>query len=153
MAIATNFGNVVIYLEGLLPIKSLGSWVTSSCEITQQIKNISPLPQCLCPPNLAGGDLSCGTPYNNLTWPFEHDKLKLSNFSHHNAYGHQTCECGGISLITPTQKVIWSFSHVVLWDHVTKWKRYISICRCSNPNSTLVTWQIDKIISLLPQDL
>ena len=52
--ITTKLGGVVTYFKGLLPIKSLGFWVTWSCEITWQFKkNSFPLPQCLSPAILA----------------------------------------------------------------------------------------------------
>ena len=45
VAVATKLGRMVTYLVGLLPIKSNGTL------ITWQIRIISPLPQCLWPPN------------------------------------------------------------------------------------------------------
>ena len=52
---ATKFGRMVTYLDGLLPIKSHDSLIMWSCKITWHTKIIiSPLPQCSCPPKLAG---------------------------------------------------------------------------------------------------
>ena len=45
---ATKLGRMITYLDGLLPIKSHDPLITCSCKI------ISPIPQCLWPPNLAG---------------------------------------------------------------------------------------------------
>ena len=54
-AIATKLGVLITYLDGLLPIKSLDPLIVWSCQITWQTKSIiSPIPQCLWPPNLAG---------------------------------------------------------------------------------------------------
>ena len=35
-----------------------------------------------------------------------------------NAYGNQTYQSGGLPWGTSTDKVIWPFDYVVLWDHV-----------------------------------
>ena len=64
---ATKLGRMVTNLEQLLAILLLYPLVTWSCKITWQTKNISPLKQCLRPPNLArcwrtfrGSYPSCG---------------------------------------------------------------------------------------------
>ena len=36
--------------------------------------------------------------------------------------GHQTCQGGDLQRGAPTDKVTWSFDHVVLRDHVTNQK-------------------------------
>ena len=51
---ATKLCRMVMYLDELLLIKSHDPFITWSCKITWQTKIIiSPLPQCLWPPNLA----------------------------------------------------------------------------------------------------
>ena len=50
----TKIGKVITNYENLLPIKSHNPLNTWSCEVTSYIKNISPLPQCLWSPYLAG---------------------------------------------------------------------------------------------------
>ena len=53
MSVATKIGKMVAYLEVLLTMKSHEPLITWSCEITWQTKTaISPLSQCLWPPNL-----------------------------------------------------------------------------------------------------
>ena len=52
--VATKLGRVT-YLDGFLPIKSHDPLILCYCKITCQTKIfMSPLPQCLWPPNLAG---------------------------------------------------------------------------------------------------
>ena len=52
---ATRLGRMVTFLDVLLPIKSHDSLIMWPCEITWQTKTtISPLSECLWPPNLAG---------------------------------------------------------------------------------------------------
>ena len=54
MPMATKLGWIIIYLDGLLPIKSHDPLITWSCKITWQAKIIiSSLPQYLWPQNLA----------------------------------------------------------------------------------------------------
>ena len=55
VSMATKLGRMVTYLEGLLPIKLHDPLIACSYKITYQTKTIiSPLPQYLWPPNLAG---------------------------------------------------------------------------------------------------
>ena len=52
---ATKLGRMVTYLDGLLSIKSHDPLITWFCEITRQTETtISPLLECLWPPNLVG---------------------------------------------------------------------------------------------------
>ena len=54
MPMATIFGSVVSYCEGLPTIRSHDPFIKRYCEITRQNVNvISPLLQCLWPLNLA----------------------------------------------------------------------------------------------------
>ena len=85
------------------------------------------------------------------------DKLKALYLHHHSAYSHQTWQGGGLHWGAPTYKisllfcsftwqiknirVIWSFCHVILWDHVTYWIHFISICRRT------VTTKLGKVVS------
>ena len=63
VSMVTNFGKNVSHLPGLLPIKSLDTSITWSCEVMWQTKAIiSPLSQCLWPLNLPGYWLTlCGS--------------------------------------------------------------------------------------------
>ena len=68
MPIATKLGRVVTYIDRLLLIKSHCSWLTLSCKITWQIKNIiSSLPLCLLPPI----PTECWLTIHNVTWSFK----------------------------------------------------------------------------------
>ena len=71
MPIATELGRVVTYHESLLLIKSHDPFITWSCEIKLQTKNIiPPLPGYLWPPNLAGWG-SCPLSHKTLiTWSY-----------------------------------------------------------------------------------
>ena len=51
---STKLGRMVTYQEGLPPLKACDSLIKCLCEIMWQTKNISPPPECLRPPNLAG---------------------------------------------------------------------------------------------------
>ena len=53
MPMAKKLGRMFTYTEWLLAIKLHGHIIRWSCEIEWQTKNISPLPQCLWPQNLA----------------------------------------------------------------------------------------------------
>ena len=73
LPMARRVDRVVIYLEGLLPIKSHSFWVTWTCEIMWQIKNIAfPLQQCLWPLNLAGWSRTLRVATYKVTWSFDH---------------------------------------------------------------------------------
>ena len=51
----TKLSRVVTYHDQLPHVKSRDSLITWFSEITRQTKKaVSPLPQCLCPPRLAG---------------------------------------------------------------------------------------------------
>ena len=70
----TKLGKMVTYLEGLLPIKLNDALIMWSSKITWKTKTIiSPIPQCLWPPNLAGQYLERLPPMKLLdplvTWP------------------------------------------------------------------------------------
>ena len=55
VAVATRLSRIATYIHGLRPIKSHDGLTIWSCKIPWQTKSIiSPLPQCLWPPNLAG---------------------------------------------------------------------------------------------------
>ena len=91
-------GRMVTYLEGILLIKSVGDLITWSCKIAWQTKTIlSPLPQCLWPPNMAGWWLTLSgshPPSYSTLWSRDpvrlRDKLKPLYFHYHNPCGHQT---------------------------------------------------------------
>ena len=48
-----------------------------------------------------------------ITW-----QIKNISLRYHKTYGHQACQGGGIHLEAPTHKLVWFFSHMVLWRHV-----------------------------------
>ena len=55
VSIAAKLGRMITYFDGLLPIKSFDPLITWPYEMTWQTKSIiSPIPQCLWPPNLVG---------------------------------------------------------------------------------------------------
>ena len=95
---ATRLGKMITYLDGLLPIKSLGPLITWSYEITWQTKSIiSLIPQYLRPLNLVGYWLSLRGSYryshltiylSGLAW--SRDNLNAFYLYHYNTYGHQT---------------------------------------------------------------
>ena len=109
VSMARKLGKTGTYLEGLLPLKSHDAMITWSCEITWQTKTIiSPLPQCLRPPNMAAWQLTWmgSYPYSHINLWFcglakSFDKLKLLNLHNHSAYGHQTCQIGGLRWWSP----------------------------------------------------
>ena len=51
MPMATKLGRMINYLEGLLPVKSHNPFITWTFKIKSQTKDISPLSQCIWPPN------------------------------------------------------------------------------------------------------
>ena len=74
--LATKLDSLVTYIEGLLAIKSHDPAITQSCKITWQIKNISPLPQYLWPPNFSGSLHTMSNFHIRLhghliMWPYE----------------------------------------------------------------------------------
>ena len=113
MPLATKLGRMLTYLEEFLLIRSDYPLIAWSCEITCQIKSfISPLPQCLWPPNFAGCDIQSGAPIHKVAWPFYHVVyLKLCNKLHYSkAYYCQTLK-GGDSLWGASPKK----SHKTFW--------------------------------------
>ena len=124
---ATKLGRMMTDFEGILPIKSNDPLVTWLSEITWQTKTIiSPLPQCLCPPNLVESRLIMRgfNPRSHMTlWlsglARSRDKLTLLYLHYHNTYENQTWQGGDLPWEALTRKVKLSFSHVVFWDHVT----------------------------------
>ena len=55
MSMAIKLGRMVIYLDGLLPIKSPGPLIMRLCKIGWRTKIvISSLPECLWSPDIAG---------------------------------------------------------------------------------------------------
>ena len=130
----TKLGRMVTYLDGLLPIKSHDPLITCCCEIMWQPKIIiSLLPQCLWPYNLAGYWTTMRgfySKYQSVLWSSglerSRDKLKQLYLRYHNIYGQKTCRNGDLTWLIFTHKVKWPYNHVVLQDHVTNEKRYIS---------------------------
>ena len=103
----------------------------SSSSATERI--ISPLPQRIWPPNLAGRDLPWGAPNHKVTQRSDHVVLQSQETSenrykiyYQSAYDHQTWQDGNLSSRAPNHKVTWPFDHVVLLDHATSWNYYIS---------------------------
>ena len=98
LPMASKPDRMVTNLERLIPIILLYLLLTWSCEIMWQIKNISPLPQCLCPPNLTRWWLTLKGffPYCYSTlWscgPAKlRDKVKSFYLNYRRVYGHQAC--------------------------------------------------------------
>ena len=75
---AIKFGRRTTYIEGLLPMKLFDHLITWSYKITWQTKTIiSPLPQCLWPPNFAPNfDLPWRATTHKVTQPFGHVVLQ-----------------------------------------------------------------------------
>ena len=72
---ATKLERIVTYLEGRLPMNSHEALTMWSYEITWKIKNISPIPLCLWPPNLAGCWLSLSNSQLKVNQLFGHIAL------------------------------------------------------------------------------
>ena len=53
-------------------------------------------------------------------------KRKSLFFDYHNIYGHKIRHDGDLTWVLLTNKVQWPYNHVVLWDHVTNEKHFIS---------------------------
>ena len=135
MPLTTKLSKMLDYIELLPPIESHKPSMMWSCKITWQTRSIiSPLPQCLWPPNLVGWWLTLRFSY---TWSQKTlstrafkklcDKLKPLYLHYHNAYGYQIWQNSDLPWRIPTHKVIWYF---VSW-------------------SCEITWQIKPIISPL----
>ena len=70
--IATKFGRIVTYLEGLLSIKSYKALISWPWKVTWQTKIIIySLPEYLWPPNLAVWLLNLMSSYLYVIWPFD----------------------------------------------------------------------------------
>ena len=89
------------------------------------IKNTSPLPQCLWPPNLVGWWLTLRSSHpsreGNL-WSCgpARSRHKLKIYPHNqNAYGNHTRQDGNLPWQATIHKVSRAFHHVALQDHVT----------------------------------
>ena len=120
---ATKLDRMVTYLDGLLHIKLHDRLIRWSCDITWQSKVVSPLPQCLWPPNLTrlGLTMRCFYPwcYSILWWrgpmipPLPQSK-----------FGTMVTYLDSLLLIEPN-------------DHIITW-----FCK--------IMWQTKTIISSLP---
>ena len=91
-----------------------------------------------------------------------HDKLKPLYLHYHNAYGDQTLEDGDLPWKASIYKVAWTFSLVVLQDHVITKTIISPLSKClwtpnlagwwltlrgSYPQSSMITWQTIHYIS------
>ena len=130
----TKLGRMVTYFEGLLTIRSLIPLITWCCKVTWQTKTIiSPIPQCLWPPNLLGWwlTLSCSDPQSYSTlWSHDsaksRDKQKLSYIHYYKAYNHQTWQNGDhLPWGAPIVIATWPFNHVILLEDMAN-KKLIS---------------------------
>ena len=81
-------------------------------------KSISPLPQCLWPPNLAGWKFTVrgSHPLSHMTlWSLglarTRYKLKLYLY-YHIAYGHKTWQNVNLNWMAPAHKVTWLLDHL-----------------------------------------
>ena len=134
MLMVTKLDRMVTYHEGLLHINSNDALITWSCKITWQTKTIiSPQRRCLWPPALEGWLLNLDglQPIKSLdpliTWFFRRSRDKP------NHYISTTTEPMATTLTMTVAYLegLLSYSHitlnqVVLLDHVTIWKIYIS---------------------------
>ena len=60
------------------------------------------------------------------SWEVMWQTKTVMSLHYHSAYGHQIRQYGNLPWWTPANKVTWPFDYMVLWDHVTKYKHYIS---------------------------
>ena len=124
---ATKLDRIVTYLDGILPIKSHDSFITWSWEIMLQTKTtISPIPQCLWPPNLVGRWLTLSGSHPQSYLNIDHLVLlnQVTNWKHYIfhyciAYDHQTWQSCDLPWGAPIIVFTWPFNYVVLLDHVT----------------------------------
>ena len=133
---ATKLDRIVTYLDGILPIKSHDSFITWSWEIMLQTKTtISPIPQCLWPPNLVGRWLTLSGSHPQSYLNIDHLVLlnQVTNWKHYIfhyciAYDHQTWQSCD-SFIT------WS------WEIMLQTKTTISpIPQCLWPPNLVGRW-------------
>ena len=118
---ATKFGRMINYLNGLLIMKSLDPFIMWTCEIAWQTKSvISLIPKCLQPQNVVGywptlrGSYVC----SHLTLQLggvvrSKDKLKTYLY-YYNSYGQETWQSGDMPWRASTYKVTWFLNQVVL---------------------------------------
>ena len=125
VSMATKFGRMVTYLDGLLPIRSYNSVILWSCSIVWQTETIiSPIQQSLWPQNLVRWWLT--GPFGQMISSnhHKHDKLKPFNLHY---FDHQTWHIGNISWLSLIVIVTWPFNNMVLLDHVPHWKHISTI--------------------------
>ena len=97
MPMATKLGRVVIYHEGLLPIKSLMTfWLRGCARSRFKLKTYL---------------------YNHRAYnhPFQTKKY----LRYPRAYDHQTWEDGNLLRLAPVHKVTWRFDYMDLEDHMS----------------------------------
>ena len=106
---------VINYLGRLLALKSHDSLITCYAKSRDKPKSLSPLPQCVWPPNLVGEWLTLRDSYlkshmvlESRTLARSRDNLK-TYLHYHNAYVHQTLQDRSLPWRTPTDNVTWSF--------------------------------------------
>ena len=123
MPLATNLSKMVTYLGLLLPVKLPDPLIKWSCKTSWQTKAIiSPLLQCLWPPNLL--DINPHNPLNirssQVTW-----QIKIYPH-HHNAYGHKNTS-GWWHTSRSSHKFLWPLDELISWGN----RQIISIYRRS----------------------
>ena len=97
-------------------------------------------------------------PYNHMTlWSRgflrSPDKLISSYLQYHSSYDHQIWEDRNLPWWAPAYTVIWTFNHVVLWDHVTNLNHYISTSKvfmATKPGKMLT--YLDGLVSIMQHD-
>ena len=131
--IDTKQGNKVTYLEGLPSIKPYNPLIIWSCEFTQHIQNISPLPQCLCSPNLVGRwyTLKAIKLYNLLITQPSQITWQIKNFI---SQLPQCLKTAHLAACWLRKRSFQPQSHMVLWGHMKNQLYYISTFR--GPNYT-----------------
>ena len=128
---ATKHCKIVTYRGELSPINPINSLNMWPCEVTWQIKNISPLSQFLWLPNLSGYQHTkrsshpkiCMTPqWGGL--PGTLDKLNNLYLHLQRLQEHQARQRTGLPWEAPTTKATWSFDQMTMQGHVTVWRIY-----------------------------
>ena len=120
---ATKLDKVVTYDKKLPPTKLENLLNTLSCEATWKIENISPLPQCLWPPNLAG---------------------YLRTMRRFPPLSQKTLWSRGLANSTTTVIMSTKLGRVFLYNEG------LPLIKLQNLK---ITWQMKYVTSLLPQDL
>ena len=124
----TKLGRMVTYLEELLPTSHMTLWSRGPPRLRGKLKS-SYLHYLSVYGHQTWQDvnsLEWVPTYKvtriNLWWlglAKSREKLEPLYLHYHDAYDHQNWQNSGLPWADPTHKVTWSFSHVVLQDHVT----------------------------------